>query len=518
MKGGKAMLSKSGNGATVRKAHRPAIGKGLLASAALSLAACTSVDVSDVQASHTSDQLHALALQQPPIDQALSLEDALARGFMFNLDYQTQRVRALQSLREVGLSEADYLPRVMMAAGYTRRSNIQASVGKRVADANNEMPTDFFTATDQSRTYGTLLAAWDLIDFGLSYLENEKQKRWAASDYEAARVSCATLADSIVWTYWRARAFERAQAKNEWLRWRLETGLATSRQRAEAFPEIRTDELLLQRELIDLFRWYDSIYVSLSQSKAELAGLINLPPGTDFSLDANQGVADLRALPTDSVDLIKIGFANRPELRQRLLLDEVNQISNKQDMIRLFPRLSVLFGAEADSNSFLLNNSFTHVGASLGWDLFELARRSERRRQQANRAELLQLETQLVANAVASQVAMAVSEYQARNKTLEYAWRANTIQAEIADRTIARHANGEAPEAHVVKEELLRELSIIRRDVDEAGHQAARMRVLNALGLGPDCSVLPLSSGYKTVRAALRTDPPLLTRPDEMPG
>jgi len=480
--------------------------KGLLTGTTMSLVACSSLDVSDVKATHTPNQLNALAISQPPLNQALSLDEALARGFTFNLDYQLQRLRAVQSLGEVGLSEAEYLPRVMLAAGYTRRSNVQASVGKRVDDANADMPTDFFTATDQSRTFGTLLAAWNMIDFGLSYLENEKQKRWAVHDYEAARISCASLADRIVAAYWRAKAFERAKAKNDWLRWRLEVGLEASKRQAELAPEARTTELHLQRELIDLFRWYDSIYVSLSSSKAELAGLINLPPGTEFELDTDQGLANLHALPTDSIELVKIGFANRPELRQRLLLDEVNQISNKQDMVRLFPGVSILFGGEADSNSFLLNNSFTHVGATIGWDLFEFARLPDRRRQQAGQAQRLQLETQLVANAVTSQIAMAVSEYYARDKTLEYAWRANTIQAEIAERAMARHANGDAAEAHVVKEELLRELAIIRQDVDAAGHQAARMRVLNALGLGPDCSALPIAEGYEAVRDQLRAD------------
>lgn len=499
------------NRASGARAFRPRkVATGVLISAAFGLAACSSLDVSDMAASHTSDELQTLALAQPPIDGALSLDEALARSFMFNLDYQVQRLRAVQSLGEVGLSEADYLPRVMLAAGYTRRSNIQASVGKRVDDASGELPTDFFTATDQSRTFGTALAAWNLIDFGLSYLENEKQKRWAGNDYEAAQVSCASLADRVVSTYWRALAFERAEAKNDWLRWRLEIGLAASKTRADAAPETRTAELFLQRELIDLFRWYDSIYVSLSSAKDELAGLINLPPGTEFALDLEQTADNLQALPSDSVELVKLSFANRPELRQRLLLDEFNQISNKQDMVRLFPGLSVLFGGETDSNSFLLNNSFTHIGASLSWDLFELARTTDRRRQQTNRAELLALETQLVANAVASQVAMAVSEYQARNKTIDYAWRANTVQAEITDRTMAQYASGEATEAAVVKEELLRELAIIRWDVDTAGHQAARIRVLNALGLGPDCAALPVAAGYEAVRTALRADQTLI--------
>ncbi|GAB5459837.1 MAG: hypothetical protein Hens3KO_28670 [Henriciella sp.] len=459
----------------------------LLCAGVLATAACTSIEPVDRSLYHQAETLQNLAHNQPEIDGPLSLEEALARGFSYNPTFQTQRLKAFQALNEVGLSQAEYLPRATAAIGAVRRSNVQASVGQSVDDMGNDLPTDFFTASDQSRTYGNLSASWNLIDFGVSYLENEKQKRLAENEQETARISCAALSGEIVEAFWRAKAYDRAEAKNKWLKWRINTALALAADRAEITPELRAGELLLQRELIDLFRWYDSIYVSLSGSKAQLASLINLPAGVQFSLDDEQPVAYLNDLPESDIELVKLAFLNRPELRQRLLFDEVHQISGRQDFVRLFPSLSILFGAEQDSNSFLLNNSFSSIGASLSWNLYDLARSGERRQKNEDRTDFLKLETEIVASAIASQVAMAINEYRARNATLEYAWRANTIQAEIASDMQAAFERGEMPETYYIKEELLRELSIIRRDVDEAGHQAARMRVLNALGLGPDC-------------------------------
>lgn len=475
----------------------------LLPFCVLGLAACAGIDMADRLAFTELENVQTLAGQQPELEGPLSLNDALARGLIYNLSFHKQRNKAFQALEEVGLSRGEYLPRVSAYAEASRRSNVDAAVGQRVTEMDEDLPTDFFTASDQARAFGNITATWSLIDFGLSYLENEKQKRWAENEHYVTQISCAGLAGDIVEGHWRARAFERAEAKNDWLRWRIETGLDVSRQRAEANPESRTDELFLQREIIDLFRWYDSIYQSLAGSKAQLAGLINLPAGTDFEIAVDQNVSYLHDLPTETLSLVEIAFQNRPELRQRALFDEINRLSDRQGFIRQFPNLSLFLGAEGDSNSFLLNNNFTRVGANLSWNLFELANRSDRRRQQANRAEQFELENQLVASAIIAQVALSMSEYQARDQSLTYAWRANTIQAEIVDRVSASFAKGEAPESHVVKEELLRELSILRRDVDEAGHQAARIRVLNALGLGPDCSALPLEAGYDAVRSAL---------------
>lgn len=474
-----------------------------LAVLASCLGACSTVEFADRDAFKDADQLQALALSQPTIEGVLSLEDALARSFVYNVNYKVQREKAFTALASAGTTLEDYLPRATAYLSQTNRSNQQASVGQRVDDMGAPLPEDFFTASDQSSTVGSLTATWNLIDFGLTYLESEKRKRLAQNQYQSSLIQCSALASDVVSTYWRARAYERALEKNEWLRWRIETGLDLSRQNADASPDMRSAELMFQRELIDLYRWYDSIYVSVAPSKAKLASLANLPAGTEFKVDTTLNVSFLPDLPTDHVELVKTALLNRPEINQRILMDEVSRISNRQDVLRLFPNLSVMFGANADSNSFLLNNSFTSVGANLSWSLYDIARVPDTLRRQTDQLQVTDLETQLVANAVTSQVAMSVTEFEKRNISLTYAWRANTIQAEIVDRKRAEFGRGDAPETHLIKEELLRELAILRRDLDEAAHQAARVRVLNALGQGPNCNALPISSGYEAVHAVL---------------
>lgn len=478
------------------------------AALAATIGACSTVEFADRDAFKSADRLQALALSQPDISGVLTLEDALARSFVYNVNYKVQREKAFRALATAGTTIEDYLPRATAYLSQTNRSNQQASVGQRVDDMGAPLPDDFFTASDQSTTVGSLTATWNLIDLGLTYFESEKRKRLAQSEYQSSLVQCSALASEVVSTYWRARAYERALEKNDWLRWRIETGLDLSRQRAEASPETRSAELMFQRELIDLYRWYDSIYVSVAPSKAQLASLVNLPSGTDFKVDTTLNVSFLQDLPTDHVELVKIALLNRPEINQRILMDEVSRISNRQDIIRLFPSLSLMFGANADSNSFLLNNSFTSVGATLSWNLYEITRLPQTLQRQKDDLGVTDLESQLVANAIGSQVAMSVTEFEKRNTSLTYAWRANTIQAEIVDRKRAEFDSGEAPETYLIKEELLRELAILRRDLDEAAHQAARVRVLNAIGQGPNCNTLPISSGYEAVHAALLTEKP----------
>ena len=480
----------------------------LLSVAAFStlLAGCSTVEFTDHDVFKSSDHLQGLAKSQPPLEGPLTLDEALARSFVYNVSYKIKRQKAFAALASAGATMEDYLPRASAYVNQTNRSNQQASVGQRVDSMGAPLSDDFFTASDQSTTVSAITASWNLIDFGLTYFESEKRKRYAQNEYQSSLIQCSALASDVVSTYWKARAYERALEKNEWLRWRIETGLELSRKMAEASPEKQTKALLFQRELIALYRWYDSIFIAVAPSKAQLAALLNLPTGTEFKVDTDLNVSFLPELSTDPVELVKTALINRPEINQRLLLEEVGRISNRQDILRLFPSLSVVFGANTDSNSFLLNNSFTSIGASLSWNLYEIARLPNTLKRQQDGLDVTNLETQLIANAVASQVAMAVTEFEKRSMSLTYAWRANTIQAEIVDRKRAEFDRGETPETFLIKEELLRELAILRRDLDEAGHQESRIRVLNALGQGPNCNTLPIASGFHAVRAALTTD------------
>ncbi|MEZ5985238.1 MAG: TolC family protein [Hyphomonas sp.] len=465
----------------------------------LGIASCASVDKSLREDFAKVEHLQSIAFSQPKITGPVGLEEALARAFVYNVDLRASRLKAIQALDNAGLSKSELLPQVSAYASATRRSNIQAAVGQRVAEMGEELPTDFFTASDQSNTYGSVLATWNLLDFGLSMLEQKKRQLWANNETLQAQISCASLASDVVSTFWRAKAFERANKKRQWLQWRLEEGLSSSRELAENYPEQRTGELLMQRELIDLYRWYDAIFVSLSGAKAELIGLMNLSNGEELDVDLTTELEYSSKIPNDHVTLIRMAFENRPEFVQRALFENINQISDRQSLIRMLPSISVLLGVDADSNSFLLNNSFTKIGTDISWNLFELSRASNRERLISQRGEAFQIETELVARAIASQVLLSAAEYQARSKSLEYAWRANTIQSEIANQKIQMHKRGEAPLSHVVKEEILRELSIIRRDVDEADHQASLIRTLNALGIGPNCSTLPIHEGFDAV-------------------
>lgn len=342
-----------------------------------------------------------------------------------------------------------------------------------------------------------------MLDFGLAYYNSRIGAAQAESDAQQSLISCAYLSEDIVRVYWLAAAHERASAKADWLRSRVDTALYMSRQRAEAAPETRTAELLFQREIIDIYRWYQSIYTAISPAKAELAALMNLPAGSVFEVEADHAIQKLPDLPQAPEELLEIAYAYRPEIDQRRHAYEIIDLQRRREIVSVLPSPALVLGGRTDSNSFALNNSYASLGANISWDLVRFANLDDRLDLNAREMDLARLQTETLANAIAMQVEMARLEFETRDETIAMAWQATDIQVELANRMAAEVEAGHQPEIYFIKEELFRELSVLRRDIDRADHQAARMRLLRALGLAPNCHGLPLADGHEAVRQRL---------------
>lgn len=469
----------------------------------LAVCGCATLDPSLPDLERTDAGLRPIAHQQEVPDAPIALVDALARGLSYNTRYREQHERFLATAARSGLTRNDFMPRTVISAGADFRSNIDASVGVRVDDMNGNRPEDFYTASDRNRSFASLSSSWNLLDFGLAFYTSRIEQAQASSEAEQSLISCAYLSEDIVRVYWLAAAHERATAKNDWLRSRVDTALYLSRQRAESAPETRTAELLYQREIIDIYRWYQSIYTSISPAKAELASLMNLPTGSEFVVEADHAIQKLPDLPSAPEDLLEVAFAHRPEIEQRRHAYNIIDLQRRREIVSVMPSPAVVLGGRQDSNSFALNNSFASLGTTVSWDLFRLANIEERLDSFDRQMDIAVLETETLASAIAMQVEMARLEFETRDETISMAWQATDIQVELANRMAAEVEVGVQPEIYLIKEELFRELSVLRRDIDRAGHQAARMRLMRSLGLAPNCHALPIGQGHDAVRESL---------------
>jgi len=321
--------------------------------------------------------------QAAPLDIAgpLDIDQVRTRTLMHNTEYRRAQSQFVETVRKAGQRGKDLLPQVYASSYGTWRNNTSASVGIKVDDETGSMPDDFYTAQDQAIAISNFTASWDLLEIGLSGFKANRRAVNAFSQGEQNQYLCNKLIVDVENAYWRAVAFEQAEKKSEWLKSRVNYALTLSQQRAEENPKTKLQELMFQRELIDINRWYQSLHRSLVYAKPELARLMNLPADTEFNLKSKRLPSDLGTLgKQDAVSLIAAAYKNRPEIRQSLYKTDLTKLKNEEDLWRHLPAMRFFIGGNSNSNSFVLNSNFASIGASLSWDLLRLSQIGETKR------------------------------------------------------------------------------------------------------------------------------------------
>ena len=418
----------------------------------------------------------------------LSIDQVRTRTLAHNSEYQRAQTQLLETVRKAGQRGKDFLPQAYTNTYGQWRNNTSASIGVKVDDDSGTMPKDFYTGQDQAIATSNFTTSWDLLEIGLSSFKANRRAINAYSKGEQNQYLCNKLVVDVENAYWRAVAFEQAEAKSDWLKGRVQYALNLSVQRADENPETELNELMFQRELIDINRWYESLYRSLISAKPDLARLMNLPAGTEFTLQSQRLPAELGAFAQqDITTLVAAAYKHRPEIRRSLYQADLTKLKNKEDLWRHLPGLKVFLGGNYNSNSFVLNSNFASAGVSLSWDLLRLGQIGETKRNGKIVLAENQREMEILASAIMAQVMIAREQILKLDYDLTLAWKALDVQSNITNSLNADVASGEKPETYLVKEELMKELSFIREQMARAELHTAKARLQQSVGLVPTC-------------------------------
>lgn len=460
----------------------------VIAGAGLSGCATTAVEYNADNIGNLSDGELRPAAVPLQTSKALSIEDVRARTLAHNSEYGRAQTQLIETIRKAGQHGKDFLPQAYASTYGKWRNNANASIGVKVDNTSGTLPKDFFTAQDQAIAISNFTTSWDLLEIGLSGFKANRRAINAYSEKEQNQYLCNKLVVDVENAYWRAVAFEQAEIKSDWLKSRITYALNLSEQRAKNNPDIKRQELMFQRELIDINRWYQSLYRSLISAKPDLARLMNVPSGAEFSLQSTRLPAELGEIGQQEIlELVSAAYKHRPEIRQSLYRADLTKLKNKEDLWRHLPGLKVFLGGNHNSNSFVLNSNFASAGASLSWDLLRIGQIGETKRSGKLTLAADRRQTEILASAIMAQVMIAREQMHKLDYDLTLAWKALSIQGEITDDLSAEVASGEKPETYLIKEELMRELSFIREQMARAELHTAKARLQQSVGLVPTC-------------------------------
>ncbi|KAF0222312.1 MAG: Outer membrane [Rhodospirillaceae bacterium] len=304
-----------------------------------------------------------------PLTAPLTVSDAIARALKYNLDRRAKIMEEGLALNQTKVDRWDLLPKLAANAGFTSRSEPNATVSR--TSRTQITGTDHSYSTDRDNYTADLGLSWNILDFGLSYFTAKQNADRALIASERKRKTVHNLVQEVRFAFWRAAAHQELKADvNQAV---AEAKVALDRAKTVERENLKApaEALRYQKSLLETLRQLTAIQQELSTAEIELAALINAAPGTTLVLDVPK---DLK-VPAWELGLERmeeLAFSGNPDLREQGYLARIAVNDTRKAITRLFPGITLSASRQYDHNSFLMDNHWYEAGAKLSWNLMNL--------------------------------------------------------------------------------------------------------------------------------------------------
>jgi outer membrane protein TolC len=445
-----------------------------------------------------------VAKGQEPIAGPVDLHQAIARALKYNLDHQVELAEHAVRERELDLAHYSLLPAIVTNSGYASRDSVNASSSQNVATGVQSLATS--TSQDQRLKSADATFSWNILDFGLSYVRARQAADKILIQNELRRKIALRIVEDTRAAYWRAVSAQRLLGQLK----RVEAQARDVEQDASKLAgdgqTSRITALTYQREIVEVQRTIGELARELKVAHAQLAALMNVPPGIRFT------VVDVkhlnRPLPRATLpELVSIAVANRPELKEVAYKMRINGREADAALLELLPGLNVYAGANFDSNSFLLNNHWESWGAKASWNLIKAFSYPARRAVIEEQDELLKTRSLAVTMAIMTQVYVSRIRYVHAQHELTTAKRYRDVQRNLLAQMRAEAAADRISRQTLVREELNMLVAEAKLDIASAAVESAWSQSESSLGLAahePPSHSDSVSEIAQTLRARTR--------------
>jgi len=108
-----------------------------------------------------------------PIGQTIDLDEAIARGLKYNLDFRVKQYEEALAVNQKDIASLEMLPKVIGQAGYYKRNN--DPINTSVDAATGAPSTSRYISTDRTIRSADLGLSWNILDFGASYFSARQE-------------------------------------------------------------------------------------------------------------------------------------------------------------------------------------------------------------------------------------------------------------------------------------------------------------------------------------------------------
>lgn len=418
--------------------------------------------------------------EQEPLVAPLALHDAIARALRYNMDYRVRMMEQAVSLGQTELANYDLLPKLTATAGYSTRNNDAFGFGYTPAGTVSATPS---AASPRNHSYDNLTFSWNVLDFGVSYFRARQLADQALIAEERRRKAVQNLVQDVRTAWWRVEAAQRLLPEIDAILIELDRASARAKliETRKLLPPLQI--IAFKRALLDIEQQISLRRQELDQAKEEMAQLLNLRPGQDFSVKPAANMNGARELTASMEALESIAVQNRPELREEGYRARITDLEGSRQWLQLLPSLPFDFGTNHDSNRYLVNNNWSSAGLSLSWNLMRIASLPSLNRSQQAAADVDSARRLAMLSAVLGQTRIAAVRYRLLAQELAIWDDAVADDSRIVSYLQASKQVGLETEMELMRGKGRQMLSKINRDLVNANLQSAVGRLFNSLGL-----------------------------------
>ena len=466
-------------------------------------------------ATKAEDNARAVDANQEAVGGSIDLYEAMARGLKYNLDYKVELMEEALKARELDLSRYDMLPQLVANAGYAGRDNFSGASSLSLITRRQSLEPS--TSSEKDIFSADLGLSWDVLDFGLSYVRAQQKADDVLISMERRRKVANRIIEDIRTSYWRAVSAERLLAKLKELEGAVSNTLTNSERLAERRLSAPLTALTYQRELVEIQAQIRKLQRELVTAKAQLAALMNLRPGTEFTLVLPDRTKLLPEVKYSGEDMMMTALKNRAELREVSYRQRINAKELDVALLSALPSFRGLIGVNVDSNDFLFNNNWFQWGARASWNVLNVFRLPAQKKAVRAQDDLLRQRELALTMAVMTQVHVSRARFGHLTAELDTASHQSRIQDKIMYQIRAGHRAGAMSQQTLLREEMNTLVSEVKYDIAYAEAQNSYANLFASMGIddfGPDITgredvatlSKSLSSLWQNREAALKLD------------
>ncbi len=477
----------------------------LSAASAVGLAACAvSPDPLSVEElSTTSADYSARATAgQELISRPIDLYEAMARALKYNLDHHVEIVQTALRVAELDLTHFNMLPNAVANSGYTERNEYNASSSYNLVTETSNFGAS--TSSEKHDATHDITFTWSVLDFGLSYVRARQAGDKVLISEEARRKAVHRLVEDVRTAYWRAISAERLMTRLRALESRAQKALAGSRTISADGEVSPITQLTYQRELVEIKRTLQELERDLSTAKSQLTALMNLEPGTQFSLAVSSRGREAPVLTRSVPEMMEVALQSRSELRENAYQRRINTQEANAALLEMLPGISVYGGSNYDGNEFLYTNDWMSWGAKASWNLLKVFSYPAKREVVEMQDKLLDQRALALTLAIMTQVHVSRVRYLHFAKELKTAREYTDVQTKLVNQIRTEAAGDRVSEQTLIREELNTLVAEAKQDIAYANLQNSFANVFASMGMDPYLDPQSIDSGVDDLALQLR--------------